>query len=610
MALSEKISENIEVRVIDTHIYFTKRHRIKYVWGMVTSGPNENLKAMIFGNIGNLQKDQILKFNEYKKSDNDGGFKESIIYVALSKPKDAPSAPQPISNSQSVPTDPNMEKRLEDEKNSIEVWAGADKGYLRIFNIQEVDQYFNLGEYYKDGPEGLQKDVALLTKNNAYVLGGHYTEESNINKLKTLAQRLPSEVLPLFAKAPRGTFMNMVDGQPYGKHGDFYYLVFASYSSRYLVFEDRNIATYTYGDLKWDLNKHPTKPDSIAKIRIALNAIDYMTNEFRVPSSAVTVIEGEYPVERMMRINYYTVGRFNPELANVICTKSLNNVKKTFDGFMEIDIKVSTLSDRIVAKEIKSVSIDDTTFKRLKKVVRDRQLASELRDALKKARAAKDFYSREKLKSAMAEANKDLTMDEIEEAINRKFKVRAYDERYFNYLKAKSQNSGNDTIFMTEENHVFVVTNDVGTWRLVETPGKSAATYIFDDTIADINQFLALFESLEGLKGAFTMKNNMDEQDGIFDDNPDPLNNSRIEVKRQAAAFRRKIGFITRIIHTGMTSWQLQLEDIINNKDIIDPLFSDTKPVIVQRLKKLAQEKARIIDNNLKKAKSSDTPII
>ena len=606
MAEAEKISQQIEVRVENSTIHYTKRRNIRYVWGKVVSGPEADLKAMIFGQIGKLQKDQILKFNEYKKTDDDGGFKNPIIYVALSVPKTETLAEPPAAKSSN---DADLERRLADEKDSIEVWGGKAKGYLRIFNIQNVDQYFNIGEYYINGSKGLQKDVAILTKNNAYVLGGHYEEESNLIKLKSLAQRLPSEILPLFAKAPNGTCLITVGGQPYGKHGEFYYLVFENYSKKYVIFEDNVSWIYSYQDLKWALDSHPTKPDSIAKIRIALNSIDYMTNEFRVPANAVTVIEGDYPVERVMRINYYTVRRFNPKLAEIICTKSLNNVKKVFDGYIDIDIKISVLKDRITAREIKNVTVDDTTFNRLAKIVRDRQLAKELKEALKKARTAKDFYSRERLKSAMLEANKDLTDQEIEEAIDRKFKVRSYDERYFRYLKDKSENSGNDTIFMTEESHVFVVTNSVGTWRLVETPGKSAATYIFDDTIGDINQFLALYESLDGLKGAFTAKNNMDEEDNIFGDDQEDLVKSRAEVKRQAAELRRKIGFITRIIHKGMVSWQLQLEDIINNKDIIDPLFSDTKPIIVQKLKKIAQDKARAIEMNAKRAKSSETPI-
>jgi len=607
MAEAEKISQQIEVRVENSTIHYTKRRNIRYVWGKVVSGPEADLKAMIFGQIGKLQKDQILKFNEYKKTDDDGGFKNPIIYVALSVPKTETLAEPPTAKSSN---DADLERRLADEKDSIEVWGGKTKGYLRIFNIQNVDPYFNIGEYYIDGSEGLQKNVAILTKNNAYVLGGHYEEESNLIKLKSLAQRLPSEILPLFAKAPKGTCLITIDGQPYGKHGEFYYLAFENYSMKYTVFADKTFSVYAYQNLNWALNQHPTKPDSMAKIRIALNSIEYKTNDFLIPANAVTVIEGEYPVERMMRIGYYTIRRFNPKLAETICTKSLNNVKKTFDGYIDIDIKISVLHDKIVAKEIKNVSVDDTTFSRLKKIVRDRQLALELREALKKARAAKDFYSRERLKAAMAEANKDLTEQEIEEAINRKFKVRSYDERYFNYLKNKSQSSGDDTIFMTEDNHVFVVTNSVGTWRFVETPGKSAATYVFDDTISDINQFLALFESLEGLKGAFTAKNNMDEEDDIFNEDQEDLVKSRIETKRQAAEFRRKIGFITRIIHKGLISWQLQLEDIINNKDVIDPLFSDTKPIIVQRLKKIAQDKARAIESNVKKAKSSENPII
>ena len=180
----------------------------------------------------------------------------------------------------------------------------------------------------------------------------------------------------------------------------------------------------------------------------------------------------------------------------------------------------------------------------------------------------------------MLMASNKAQQEEEAKAIDKKFNRRKYDETYFRYLEQAA--NGDENIFMNDESFIFIIKSSFGSWRVVETPGISAATYLFDQTISDVNQLLTMFESMGGVKAVFTAENNLSDDEELTED-------PRKDIKLKAAELRKKTGFLTRIIHKNFTSWKMQLTDLINSKDVIDPLYSDSKPTIAQRIKKAAQ---------------------
>lgn len=552
------MAEKIKVKVKDGRIQREKRRNREYLWGDVL---NDGSRAVIYGEIRKLSAGQIFEVDKFSKKESDRPADQTGFIYFISYKEQTVQATE--TNDKRVDLSISSEKVKKDEENAVEVFAGS-KGVLKIFGIDNIDSNFYIGYYYVKEGDQYRKETALLTTNLNFIFGGVFSDESLI---RATSSRVPSEVLKLFKKAPKGTCLYKNN---FGKHGSFYYAVFQGPFKLYVVWDDVINGTYDDYGVRLAIQRHPEEPDEISKIKVKLNSMNYMTYSFRIPASAMEVVEGNVP-QRELVVSYDTIEKHNKRLADVICTKTLNNVKKNFEGTIEISLVVGKSYNAYYIKRVLDVKVDDQTFNKLNKIVTDRKINEELKKALKEARNSKQFYNRAKLISILQQkTGKDVSEKDVEEVVDRRFHRHQYDPNCFKVLKT---NTNDENIYMSEDSFVFVINSPMGTWRIVETPGQSAATYIFSDKLS-MNEFLAFFESAP--KHVFFSTYNYDED----------LEPAAKEAKAKAAEVRRQSGFVTRIVHKNFGQWAESLKEVLNKKDALTPLFSETIAVVADEIKK------------------------
>ena len=282
----------------------------------------DRTKTLVYGEIEDLRPGKIIKTDRFTKTD-------SGSYIVRYKNEKTPKNKEEFDNTIT------QEQIDIDEATAKEIFAG-DKGYVKIFNKQPLDENFDAFEYYYKYGSEYKKETAVLTKNGAFIFGGAFKD---FEKVRQLSSRLKPEVLKIFNRAPSGFALY---GKEFGEHGEYFYAVFYKGYNDYRILWSTGQDDYSYSPnaIRWRIDEHPLKKDETTKIKVRLDSMDYMTYNFRINPNKVLVVSGTFPTNRIFNVSYNVINQYNPELAKVICSRSLNNVKKIFDGELELDVVV------------------------------------------------------------------------------------------------------------------------------------------------------------------------------------------------------------------------------------------------------------------------------
>ncbi|MBU0598726.1 hypothetical protein KKF61_07140, partial [Patescibacteria group bacterium] len=228
----------------------------------------------------------------------------------------------------------------------------------------------------------------------------------------------------------------------------------------------------------------------------------------------------------------------------------LNKIKKVFKGDLIIEVKKIFCTDYYSRNEIVSVKIDDEELKAIKKLLVEYRTNLEYKKLLNEARRTKNFYNRQTLKAKLQEINPDITDDDIE----KKFDRDKYDYRCYEVLKT---NTKSEDVFLSLNGFLFILKDErTGIdWRIMETPGASAATYIFNAKLP-INDLIS--------KLVITPKSCI-----IADAN-----------------IQNELGFIGRIVHRSYKQWKEQLEEVLKFKLVVSFLMTPDAVFQVEKIKK------------------------
>lgn len=548
----------LKIRVTDTNLKKDRRNR--YFAKGISMNEIPGIGVYIYGENENLKVGETIETDKFDYSAGKYPF-PAAYFVTASKQAEPPK------------------EKIEEPPKEQETLFTVRDTENHFYNIKETYDIDDLivAKYVNQSREGW----LILSKNKNYIFS---IVTDNREYVVDLVDKINPQLIKLFNSMPENAAMKT---NMFGKRFNHFFICYELDKKYYVKWEDKpEKEFYRFIDAQNAITYRSEYDDIEVELKIPLSKIDYLTNDIRILSEHIEVVKGELPKPFAgLKISYWTVSNKNKELADVICTKSINNIKRNFTGFLYISglVEIGAYGPKRV-KTISEIKVDDETFAMLKKIVSIAQINLELKRALQEARAAKDFYNRDRLIKALLAAGKTVTKEEVEAVVDKHFNRKKYDENFFNVLKTATND---ENIYMSENSFVFVQKGDDVNWRIVETPGISAATYIFSDK-QPLPEFLMFFESTP--KSVFFNVHNTESED----DTPE-----KRAARTLALKVRQESGFVTKVSHT--IGWANQIEEVLKKKDALTPLMSDSLAVLANAVKKNAPKQRTQIE-------SVDTP--
>jgi len=237
--------------------------------------------------------------------------------------------------------------------------------------------------------------------------------------------------------------------------------------------------------------------------------------------------------------------------------KLMDRVKKAFDGRLNGSLELDPNKGQYAYPTLNQEFQFSGDINRIKEAFKAYCTNLELKRLLRKARSRKSFYNKQQLKAQLASMRslKELGIDEeqIGNQIEKTFNRDKYEYRCFDLLKGLATNDTN--IYCSVEGFVFNVTDDFGVkWYIFETPGKSAATYIFKN-----------IKPIDGMLADLMLS----EKKKIIADKD----------------VQHKMGFVVRLIHRNFDQWVSHLDAIIKNKVILTAIDIRRAADVAEKIK-------------------------
>jgi len=242
-------------------------------------------------------------------------------------------------------------------------------------------------------------------------------------------------------------------------------------------------------------------------------------------------------------------------------SKLLERIKKVFSGDIEVTFQNKehkSYGGSYKRWEIVDVSFEDGLLNRLKKMFIEYKVNLELKRLIRAAKVRKTFHNKQTLVSSLRSKCPTADTKTIGDLVEKKFNRDKYEYKCFELLKNWATTDEN--IFVSTEGFVFNINEGIYNWWVLETPGKTAATYIFESS-ENISEFLGQL--------AITPKCTVIADKEV----------------------QKKLKFVVRIVHRNFEQWKSHTTKILCQKIPLSAFDSEGMMKMAERVKTMDNQK-------------------